>query len=355
MRKIYYLLILIFSFSVLSAQEKLSKEEKARREKNIQAGNPFARFGYKAKVATLSNGKYLEFHDLDSIVSIGSVRWHVDKSQIVGRIIIDTLNPDAQPTGDTAGRWMSPDPLSEEFPSYSPYNFCLNNPMRLVDPTGMAPEDPGDLYNLAGAHIGNDGKNDNKVYLVNTFADTQLSQKQSSNLVQTINSPFQLTQISQVNITNDELNLRSSLATLKQTEAGRVNSPLDYNSWNNNKNFTEDSYANNPSAYSSHPGTNTDSGGSAAGAYQFLDRFYKGTDFSPQSQDKAAVNNMTSSSYTAAKSGSMADFKSTTEARWTSLKHWTVPQLQSTFNSYRSTELTGNSTIATPVGQLLKK
>ena len=142
MRKIYYLLILIFSFSVLSAQEKLSKEEKARREKNIQAGNPFARFGYKAKVATLSNGKYLEFHDLDSIVSIGTVRWHADKSIIVGRIVRDTLNPDAQPTGDTAGRWMSPDPLSEEFPSYSPYNFCLNNPMRYVDPTGMAPEDP---------------------------------------------------------------------------------------------------------------------------------------------------------------------------------------------------------------------
>lgn len=37
MRKIYYLLLLFFSFSVLSAQEKLSKEEKERREKNIQA------------------------------------------------------------------------------------------------------------------------------------------------------------------------------------------------------------------------------------------------------------------------------------------------------------------------------
>ncbi len=146
MQKIYYLLILIFSFSVLSAQEKLSKEEKARREKNIQAGNPFARFGYKAKVATLSNGKYLEFHDLDSIVSIGTIRWHADKSIIVGRIVLDTLNPDAQPTGDTAGRWMSPDPLSEEFPSYSPYNFCLNNPMRFVDPDGRAAVD--NEYNI---------------------------------------------------------------------------------------------------------------------------------------------------------------------------------------------------------------
>jgi hypothetical protein len=99
---------------VLSAQEKLSKEEKARREKNIQAGNPFAKYGSKAPVATLSKGKYLEVHDLDSIVTIGTSRWHVDNKKIVGDIIIDSLNVDAQPIGDRVGRWMSPDPLSEE-------------------------------------------------------------------------------------------------------------------------------------------------------------------------------------------------------------------------------------------------
>ena len=139
MRKIYYLLIFIFSFSVLSAQEKLSKEEKARREKNIQAGNPFAKYGYKAKVATLSKGKYLEFHDLDSIVTIGTSRWHVENKKIVGDIVIDSLNIDAQPIGDAPGMWMSPDPLSEEFPSYSPYVYALNNPVNMVDPDGRFP------------------------------------------------------------------------------------------------------------------------------------------------------------------------------------------------------------------------
>jgi len=139
-KKIYYLFIFIFSFSVLSAQEKLSKEEKARREKNIQAGNPFAQFGYKAKIATLSKGKYLEFHDLDSIVTIGTVRWHVYKNEIVGRIVQDSINPDAQPIGDRAGRWISPDPLSEEFSSWSPYNFCYNNPVNFVDPDGRSGE-----------------------------------------------------------------------------------------------------------------------------------------------------------------------------------------------------------------------
>lgn len=141
MSKIYYLLLLLFSFSMLSAQEKLSKEEKARREKNIQAGNPFVKYGSKAPVATLSKGKYLEVHDLDSIVIIGTSRWDVDNKKIVGDIKIDSLNVDAQPIGDAPGMWMSPDPLSEEFPSWSPYNMCMDNPIRMIDKDGKAPDD----------------------------------------------------------------------------------------------------------------------------------------------------------------------------------------------------------------------
>lgn len=141
MRNYYFLILCLFSFGVLSAQEELSKEEKERRERNIQAGNPFAKFGYKAKVATLSKGKYLEVHDLDSIVTIGTTRWHVDKNKIVGDIAIDSLNPDARPIGDVAGRWFSVDPLSEEFSSWSPYNYGKDNPISNIDPDGRAADD----------------------------------------------------------------------------------------------------------------------------------------------------------------------------------------------------------------------
>ena len=165
MRKQHCLLIFIFSFSLLSAQEKLSKEEQARREKNIQAGNPFKQFGYKAKIATLSKGKYLEFHDLDSIVTIGTMRWHVDKNKIVGHIVQDTINEDAQPIGDAPGMWMSPDPLSEEFPDYSPYNFCFGNPLTFKDKDGRAPESIIINNNTGEATYVNDGIN--KVFVTN--------------------------------------------------------------------------------------------------------------------------------------------------------------------------------------------
>jgi len=39
------------------------------------------------------------------------------------------------------GRWLSVDPLAENYPSWSPYNYVLNNPVGMVDPDGKAPNE----------------------------------------------------------------------------------------------------------------------------------------------------------------------------------------------------------------------
>lgn len=36
---------------------------------------------------------------------------------------------------------MSVDPLAEKYPAWSPYNYVMNNPVNLIDPTGMGVED----------------------------------------------------------------------------------------------------------------------------------------------------------------------------------------------------------------------
>ena len=41
--------------------------------------------------------------------------------------------------------WLSTDPMSDKYPSLTPYNYCANNPIKLIDPNG---EEFGDYYDL---------------------------------------------------------------------------------------------------------------------------------------------------------------------------------------------------------------
>jgi RHS repeat-associated protein len=58
--------------------------------------------------------------------------------------------------------WLSVDPLSDKYPGLSPYVYCANNPIRLIDPDGRF---FGDFYSRTGDWLGNDGKDDQKIYL----------------------------------------------------------------------------------------------------------------------------------------------------------------------------------------------
>jgi len=121
---------------VLKTRDSLTPKEAERRRKNIAIGNPFEKYGVYPKIATLSKGKYLEFHDKDSIVVIGSIKYNTKQKRIVELLEIDLSEPDAQPIGDTRGRWISPDPLSEQYTSWSPYHYVYNNPISNIDPDG---------------------------------------------------------------------------------------------------------------------------------------------------------------------------------------------------------------------------
>ena len=244
--------------------------------------------------------------------------------------------------------FISRDPLFEKYPTFSPYAYCANNPVKYVDPTG---EEIGKIYNQKGKQIGDDGKDNNIVYLCYTEKDIQLTKEQSTLFIM-FGVAVNITK--KTGLTNDELNLRASLSMLKQAEAGKKNPPLDYNSWNGNDKFTNNTYKNHPEDYKRHPGENPKTGRTAAGAYQFIEKSYTQEDFSPQSQDKAAVKLMTPEGYDAALSGDMNIFKSNNNKRWTSLNHWSAEDLQEKFYKYRANELLGVSKIASPIGALLR-
>jgi hypothetical protein len=83
---------------------------------------------------TLSNGKYQEFHDLDSIVQIGTTLINVNSRKIVGFVKKDSAN--SIPDASVSSRFISVDPLAHQYYNLSPYNFVANNPIRYIDPDG---------------------------------------------------------------------------------------------------------------------------------------------------------------------------------------------------------------------------
>ncbi|MBO6079535.1 MAG: RHS repeat-associated core domain-containing protein [Bacteroidales bacterium] len=64
--------------------------------------------------------------------------------------------------------WLSVDPMAHKYASLSPYVYCANNPVKLVDPNG---EEIGDYFSMSGRYLGTDGKNDDKIYFVSNMAD----------------------------------------------------------------------------------------------------------------------------------------------------------------------------------------
>ena len=72
-----------------------------------------------------------------------------------------TLSSSARYYNSDLSIWISVDPLADKYPNLSPYVYCANNPVRLVDEDGR---EIGDYYDVKGRWLGRDKNNDNLAY-----------------------------------------------------------------------------------------------------------------------------------------------------------------------------------------------
>ncbi|MFT4023319.1 MAG: hypothetical protein QM664_06000 [Flavihumibacter sp.] len=99
-----------------------------------QDKNPFESIGKKGNVLTLSNGKYEEQFDKDDVQQIGTALVNVRTKQVV-RLLPEKET--AQRLDNTvSSRFLSVDPLTSQFPFYSPYQYAGNKPIWATDLDG---------------------------------------------------------------------------------------------------------------------------------------------------------------------------------------------------------------------------
>ncbi|MEI6697267.1 MAG: hypothetical protein WCO13_14530 [Bacteroidota bacterium] len=95
--------------------------------------NPFASIKAKQRYATLSNGRFDEIHEAVDSIQYYHALLNTKTKKII-KLLPTEINDDYKV--DPVVFALSVDPLSDKYPSISPYAYCIWNPVKFVDPNG---------------------------------------------------------------------------------------------------------------------------------------------------------------------------------------------------------------------------
>lgn len=100
------------------------------------AQNPFESIGKTTKpMLSLSDGKYIEHFENDSVRQIGSAMVNIYTEQIVA--FVDRKEQADKIHSQTSSRFLSIDPLAVDFPYLTPYQYAANTPIAAIDLDGL--------------------------------------------------------------------------------------------------------------------------------------------------------------------------------------------------------------------------
>ncbi len=254
------------------------------------------------------------------------------------------------------GRFITVDLLSKKFPQLSVYEFASGSPISGIDLDGLeyyyAPDGTllGHLGNNLIVFVVDDKYIKQAVKEIHEINSKKTPEKKAQADYENLMSRSALT-----GLTNDELNTRAFLSLLQKHEVGT--GPDRYKKRHGGGLMND---------FKDHPGFNK-GGGSAAGAYQIiLDTWTKVKtqaglkDFSPQSQDGAAVQIIKDNkAFDDVSKGNLVSAEKKLKGQWSSLpggsqSHVSKSEANKEFKQFISNELSGQSLVATPQEKLLK-
>jgi len=100
-----------------------------------QAQNPYAALGIEERVLHYDDMNK-EMFDNDSIKPIGYALYSVKDGLLEIYDLKDSLVASQRIDPSNVARWLSVDPKAQKYPSWSPYNYTLGNPISFIDPDG---------------------------------------------------------------------------------------------------------------------------------------------------------------------------------------------------------------------------
>ncbi len=74
--------------------------------------------------------------------------------------------------------WLSVDPMADKYPGISPYNYCVWNPVKLVDPAG---KEVDDYFTNDGRYLGSDNAKTHNVRIINENCWNALDKDENGN------------------------------------------------------------------------------------------------------------------------------------------------------------------------------
>ncbi len=95
----------------------------------------FKKHGVTKEPLTLSKGKYKETFYNEEVMQIGTVLINTQTEKVIR--FLDEDSTKYAYKAETTSRFLTVDPLAEEYYSWSPYVYVGNNPIIRTDPTGM--------------------------------------------------------------------------------------------------------------------------------------------------------------------------------------------------------------------------